>query len=535
MKKNSSDTPSRKPWKVIDGKCRNITISRWQSGDRTYYCIWLKGRKPPRFTTSNEQTILDLAKVLSDVPANKAPSLMELPTEMLCHIAEAIEKLKPILEPLKISINAGIEEYGRLKARTGKLNLDELFDGLLAACPRSEDFEYLAARLREIGGAIGLLVPVLTPLKISITSGIEEYIAVKAQAGNKDLREIFKEVLSRPWIARSKTRIDEVANKFMYSMEHEAKRSEDYRQGLHYSLAALVSKVGANTAIGDVTYDQLAAIVFRANRKKRSNKSIRGHILTFFRWCRLNQYLDYLQPTVADRLPRIKAPRTPPHPLKPEESKAMLSALQDIWCLLYLALSLFTGIRNKELQRLQWHMIKDDVIDIPDDVSKTGKRRIIPLHPALQAWLAPFRGRSGFVMPIASFQAKTRAFLKDCGEPGVPPTWLSNWLRDSYCSYRLAETGKVVQTAEEDGHDAYLLEKVYLKLSTEMDAQKHFGLSPKACGKKDWNRHVKAIIKDVPDVLTRNTRDKNWKKIGDGPQTKLAPNNHSTAELIPPL
>jgi hypothetical protein len=180
-------------------------------------------------------------------------------------------------------------------------------------------------------------------------------------------------------------------------------------------------------------------------------------------------------------------------------------------------------------------MVKDDVIEIPAGISKTSKRRIIWLHPALRAWLAPFRGRSGFVMPITNFQAKTTAFLKNCKEPGVPPKWLSNWLRDSFCSHRLAETGKVVETAEEDGHDAYILEKVYLKLSKRPEAVKHFGLSPKVCGKTDWYKHVKAIIKDIPDVLVRKIRSKRRKKIGDGPQKTIAPNSHSTAKLSPPL
>lgn len=527
------DQPEREPWQDVKGKCRTISISTWESDGRRFYGIWIPGRKPPRYVTTNRKNVLDLANILADVPPTKAPALSELSTESLCEIAAAVENLRPILGPLNIPINTGIDEYARIKARTGKQNLDELFDGLLAACPSAEDLGNLRERLREIGGAVGLLARVLTPLKISITSGIEEYVAVKTQAGNKDLRELFKEILSRPWIARSRTRIDDVVNQFLDSCKNESEVSDDYYQGLYYSLAALVDAVGASTPIGDVTTAQLKPIVFRSNRKKRSNKSKRGHILTFFHWCRLNQYLDYLQPTAADALAKIRAPRTPPHPLKPAESKAMLTALQDIWCLLYLALSLFTGIRNKELQRLRWDMIKDNVLDIPAHISKTGKRRIIWLHPALRAWLAPFRGRSGFVMPIVIFQAKTTAFLKNCGDPGVPPKWLSNWLRDSFCSYRLAETGKVLDTAEEDGHKAYILEQVYLKLSTKREARKHFELSPKLCGKPNWNTEVKLIIKDIPDVLVRKCQTRPWKKIGNGLKTTVEAGNPSTGKTEP--
>lgn len=97
----------------------------------------------------------------------------------------------------------------------------------------------------------------------------------------------------------------------------------------------------------------------------------------------------------------------------------------------------------------------------------------------------------------------------------------------------MAETGSVVTTAEEDGHDVYILEKVYLKLTTKPEAKKHFGLSPKVCGKKDWYKHVKAIIEDIPDVLARKVRTKRWKKIGDGPQGTIEEDNHSKAQSGP--
>lgn len=530
--KASTQSPARaatsgqfrgKPWRDIKGDCGRARIYRSKSrcGNRVrwIYQVPRPGQNPDRFTTTNKTNALNMAAIQANLPADKAPALLELKSSILRDVADAIIILDPILRPFNTPVGAGILEYARLKAKIGKLDLDALFDGLLAACPDAKDVVNLSKLLAEIGGAIDKLVPVLSPLNISVASGIEEYTAVKAQAGVQDLRQLLKDVQEKPWVERSKTAIAVVVNQYLESLK-KARRSYEYYKGQYYSLSALVDKVGATAPIGVVGTPDLESLVFLDNREPRSNDSVRCHFLAFFHWCQLQQYLAYSKPTAADRLPKIKVPRKSPKPLKVGEAKAILTAVDDIWCLLYLVLSLFTAIRHDELQCLTFDMIKTDCLDIPAEISKTGKRRIIPLHPALRAWLAPFRGRSGLVIPIASIQLKVRTFLQCCGIAGVPKKWHRNWLRQSYCSYRLAETGDVIETSKEDGHAAYVLERDYLEICSNADARRYFALSPIACGKADWNKRVKALIKDMPEVKARRTnRTKSWKNIGEGPQS----------------
>ena len=131
---------------------------------------------------------------------------------------------------------------------------------------------------------------------------------------------------------------------------------------------------GIGASIGSVTTDQLKRFVFNPNRAARGNADSRTNVRTFFHWAQLNQYLDYGQPTAADRLERIRIATPAPKVLKVSEAKAILTALEDPWCVLYVVLSLFTGIRHDELQRATFDIIRPHrVVDIPPEISKTKK------------------------------------------------------------------------------------------------------------------------------------------------------------------
>ncbi len=439
-----------KPWKTFKG-CREVPVYTWKSCGRRFYRLPTPGAVKPYKTTSNKKAALDLAKTLAGVPAKLAPTISGVTPELLVKTAEAIQKLEPVLSPLDLSVLAGLEEYARLKARTGKLALGELFDGLLISGSSPVNGAPFADRLREISLAIAKLTPVLEPLKLSIASGIEEYAAVKAKAGAQDLRELFGQLLTKTWIEKSKTPIAKVLEEFLNARKTQAGVSFEYHKGLYFMLNYVVEHLKSGIAIGAVTTEMLKQIVFRPNVSLWSRRTYRTNVRTFFRWCQLHEYLDYSQPTAADRLERIKLPEPAPRILTVAEAAALLTAIEDPWCLLFLALSLFSGIRHDELQELTFDLIKPaKVVDITAEISKTGKRRLVPTQAVLHAWLAPFYGRSGLVMPIANIQAKVLKFLRETEAPNLPRNWGRNWLRQSYCSYRLAQTGKVLETAQED-------------------------------------------------------------------------------------
>jgi integrase len=60
-------------------------------------------------------------------------------------------------------------------------------------------------------------------------------------------------------------------------------------------------------------------------------------------------------------------------------------------CLIpYLTICAFAGLRSAEAKRLSWHQVdlKRNQITVPENISKTGEERKIPIQPNLAAWLA---------------------------------------------------------------------------------------------------------------------------------------------------
>lgn len=62
----------------------------------------------------------------------------------------------------------------------------------------------------------------------------------------------------------------------------------------------------------------------------------------------------------------------------------------------YLAICVFAGLRSSEAKSLSWQQIdlKRNQITVPENISKTGEERKIPIQPNLAAWLVPHAARA---------------------------------------------------------------------------------------------------------------------------------------------
>jgi hypothetical protein len=150
-------------------------------------------------------------------------------------------------------------------------------------------------------------------------------------------------------------------------------------------------------------------------------------------------------------------------------------------------MGLFSGIRQCELGRIEWKDITPGkwVATDSDDAKDRKTRRLVPMQPVLNAWLEPFYGLTGPVMPVKNIQDTASKLIRSLQLP-----WRRNGPRRSYASYRLAQTRDVIKTAEEDGHSAYILERDYKERVTRKAAGEYFRLTPKACGKANWAQMV---------------------------------------------
>lgn len=156
-----------------------------------------------------------------------------------------------------------------------------------------------------------------------------------------------------------------------------------------------------------------------------------------------------------------------------EMSKLLRAATGDQ--LAALAICGFAGVRAEEVKRLQWQHVnfEEGHIVVPDAVSKTEERRIVPMAENLRAWLLPIRRSSG---PVCRFSNLAIVFSRMAKRAGI--VWKRNGLRHSFISYRVAIIKNVAQAALEAGNSPVMIHRHYLKCVTEILAQKWFALLP---------------------------------------------------------
>jgi len=158
----------------------------------------------------------------------------------------------------------------------------------------------------------------------------------------------------------------------------------------------------------------------------------------------------------------------------PEEMAKLLKAASGDQ-LAALAICGLAGVRAEEVKRLNWDHIHFDEghIIVPDAVSKTEERRIVPMSENLRAWLQPIRRNSG---PVCGFSNLAIVFSRMAKRAGI--AWKRNALRHSFISYRVAIVKNVPQVAFEAGNSPVMIQRHYLKCVTEAMALKWFALFP---------------------------------------------------------
>jgi integrase len=114
-----------------------------------------------------------------------------------------------------------------------------------------------------------------------------------------------------------------------------------------------------------------------------------------------------------------------------------------------LALGGFCGLRSAELERLEWRDIdwEHRLVEVNAAKSKTASRRHVKICDALLAWLEPYRGNTGRIVP-RGLQGRLLADRKRAGLT----SWPSNGLRHSFASYHLAMHDDAPKTSLELGH-----------------------------------------------------------------------------------
>jgi integrase len=223
----------------------------------------------------------------------------------------------------------------------------------------------------------------------------------------------------------------------------------------------------------------------------RSKVNFATTVQAMFRFAKREHILPYTW----DELHGLKAPKAPrgtPSVFSPEVmellfARAIRSEHPGCRALVpWLALRAFAGIREAEMRpdRIGWHCVDLEAgfIVMAAETTKCKRWRRIPIQPNLRAWLLPYKRETG---PICSLLHPLDAWQALLATAAVRSH--NNVLRDSYSSYRLAQTKDLQATSLETGNSPRMIMECYStirtvdgQLITPALAEKWFSIMPPA-------------------------------------------------------
>ena len=113
-------------------------------------------------------------------------------------------------------------------------------------------------------------------------------------------------------------------------------------------------------------------------------------------------------------------------------------------------------------------------IEVKAAKAKSARRRIVPIQPNLAAWLRPYAGMTGDVVPVAA-----RGKVERVRNAAGLERWPKNGLRHSFSSYRLAAIHDAPRVAAELGHTTpQLLYSTYRELLLPEEAERYWKIQP---------------------------------------------------------
>jgi integrase len=170
----------------------------------------------------------------------------------------------------------------------------------------------------------------------------------------------------------------------------------------------------------------------------------------------------------------------PPEIFTVDELRTLFEAAQRVNAdvLPMLAIAAFAGLRDAEIKRLNWNEIDlaRGHVEVKATKAKSARRRIVPVQQNLAAWLRPYTGMKGPLVPVGA-----RKKLDRVRKAAGLARWPKNGLRHSFASYRLAACHDAPRVATELGHTSpQMLYSTYRELVLPEEAERYWKVEPPA-------------------------------------------------------
>jgi len=313
---------------------------------------------------------------------------------------------------------------------------------------------------------------VLKPFAVTLHDAVDAYAKARNRLQKASLNEAVDFYLRHnPTNLPAKT-VREIGSELLEAKKRD-RVSAAYLRDLNTRLPRIAAAFSG--PIGQVTQSQIEDWLRSLPGSLRSRNNYRSLVVTLWRFARQRGYLLRDRSTEADTLPRAKDNGGEIEIFRPADF-AKLIAKADANLVPFLAIGAFTGLRHAELLRLEWEDVRfaQRFVEVKAKKAKTAQRRLVPIQPNLQAWLAPYHAQTGPVCVWSRIGRKASVLAKELGI-----RWPSNGLRHSYATYRLAQCQDAAKVALEMGNTPAMIFRHYRELVTPHDAAAWWSIAPK--------------------------------------------------------
>lgn len=282
----------------------------------------------------------------------------------------------------------------------------------------------------------------------------------------------------------------------------------DSQKRAYEQMKAGMEQAFAGRMLSTITPAELVNHVENCTGTNSTFNSRATSIKTFWRWCsKLPR--NWCDVKILEVLETRQTRKGEIGVLSAKQCKHLLEMAENHYpeCVPAFAISLFTGMRNVELERLDPANVTTEGITLLIDATKTNKRRFIEMPAVLAAWLRAYPIRET-VLPANWFR-KEKAVRQKAGwnvwcdlldPPAAPkeyPEWPDNALRHTHASVMVALGKPLESLTFEFGHSggASVLKSHYVGVMTKAEAIAIWSIGPKGT--------VIPVIAEVPSPFAK--------------------------------
>jgi integrase len=344
---------------------------------------------------------------------------------------------------------------------------------------------HVAAFTPKETAAIDEAVEILRPIGVSLTEAVRQFAdAYRRLNGEGELADAVSFFMAQRAKAKlPEIRVLDLVEKLLADLREKGK-SRRYVLDMQSRLNRAAEHFTGN--IDDVRaplIDDWLTSMKEASGRTRNN--YRNALITLFSFARQKGYLVRGQETEAEFSGRYGNKGGEIGIYTPGQLEVLLTRIEPRF-VPFLAIGAFAGLRSAEIVRLEWPEIRfdQDVVEVKAAKAKTASRRLVPITPALRAWLEPFRQRQGRVLhaiPDEFALAKNfrNAVARIQDKKGKPLLKIvHNGLRHSFITYRMAILKNAAEVALEAGNSPRMIFEHYRELATGAEGEKWFASCP---------------------------------------------------------